>query len=534
MYCSVVICTHIVDRCPHIRDADGAGRNPRGACGGFLGSAVGQPLQLRRRNMKAWLTISLYMAAGAVFPIGSALANEREATAYGAPPSSAVCSLEDANGGRFRAGDRISLTEYERLDPDPNDRLPAKSIYPSYRLRAEVSGDFDIAEDGTISVPILGRFIAAGKTVEELRDAVASAFEATLGHVGVITIAIAEHQPIYVDGVVKNPGAYKFTPGLTALHAVSLSGGYEDIKLESHQVLLSTLQEAETGEQAKASLQRLLAREAVLRAELDTTVPSPPPALLDLVGDGRAKELLAEQVAERKTVIETNAIEQERQLELIDSARQLLDTRINQVKVIDAAIEERGDRVKKLKVMMTKGVSSQDFYQIAQAEYLDTLARKQDVAAGIQQGQAQLNDAQMTLAKLKLDAKFALQHEISDLELQIAQQAIVYRSHVTSANIIDADPNVSPGARQLAYELVRRTGSRVATYRVDGACLLEPGDLVRVFAGDRNGVAEAVNRQPESPDRGSSAAYRGPGMDQAHVLDFVVPQPTSAQPAALW
>src|SRR5205814_7689076 len=155
------------------------------------------------------------------------------------------------------------------------------------------------------------------KTCDESRDAIARVFESTLGHVGVITIAIAEHRPIYIDGVVKNPGAYKYTPGLTALHVVSLAGGYENIKLESHQVLLSTMQEAQTGEQAKASLQRLLAREAVLRAELDSTPPSAPPALLDLVGESRAKELIAEQVGERKIVTETNTVQQQQQAQLI-------------------------------------------------------------------------------------------------------------------------------------------------------------------------------------------------------------------------
>jgi protein involved in polysaccharide export with SLBB domain len=485
--------------------------------------------------MELGRNIPIYIAiAAAAFPIGSALADEAGLRDYGTPAANAICSQEDAHAAQFRPGDRITLTEYERIDPDPNDRLPAKSPYPSYRLRAEVSGDFDVAEDGTISVPILGLFTAAGQTVQQLRDAVGKAFESTLGHVGVITIAIAEHQPIYVDGVVKNPGAYKYTPGLTALHAVSLSGGYEDIKLESHQVLLSTLQEAQSGEQAKASLERLLAREAVLRAELNSTSPSLPPTLLDMVGESSAKELLAELVAERQTVVERNAIEQQQQHQVVDSARRLLDARTSQVKMIDAAIAERGERVQKLKAMMAKGSSSQDFYQLAQAEYLDTLARKQDVAAGIEQSLAEMNNAQMNLAKLKLDARFALQHEISDLELQIAQQSIVYRSHIASANIINGDPNASPGAAPLAYELTRRAGGRVATYRVDGSCLLHPGDLVRVFPGDGSGLAEVVNRHPEPPDRGASAAYRNPGVDQLRILDNVAPQPASASPGPLW
>jgi exopolysaccharide production protein ExoF len=492
----------------------------------LLPTAARQLLQDWRRAVTPDRNISFCTAAvvAMAFPIGCALANEGEALPDTTPPDLAVCSPDDSQFGRFRAGDRISLTEYERIDPDPNDRQAVASAYPSYRLRAEVSGDFDVAEDGTIAVPILGQFTAAGKTVGELRDAVAAAFESTLGHAGVITIAVTEHQPIYVDGLVKNPGAYKYTPGLTALHAVSLAGGYQDIKLESHQVLLSTLQEVQGGEQTKASLERLLAREAVLRAELDaTSLSAPPTALIDLAGESRANELMANQVAERKTLAETKMLEQQRQAQLIDNAKQVLDERAVQIDMVNAAVEERSGRMKKLKAMMSKGVSNETFYQTAQTEYLDSLARKQDVIAAVQQVQAQLSDAQMALGKLKLDARYALQHEISDLELQIAQQSMVYRSHLTATRIFDADPNASLGGSPLTYEVVRRTAGRVATYRVKGSCPLQPGDLVRVFLENGKGSAEAMYGHPGPADRADDPGGGGPKMDRARLDIYAEP-----------
>jgi polysaccharide biosynthesis/export protein ExoF len=448
--------------------------------------------------MKTWFTIAACLtAAAAAAPVQCALG--QDAAPSIAAPDGAICSMDDGGVARFRAGDRITLTEYERIDPDQLDRMPAKNAYPSYRLRAEVSGDFEIAEDGTISVPILGQFKAAGKSVEELRSAIGAAFEATLGHVGVITIAIAEHQPIYVDGLVKSPGAYKYTPGLTAQHAVSLAGGYEDIKLESHQVLFQTMQEAGTGEQAKQTLERLLARDAVLRAELAAVPASTPATLIDLSGENRARELVAAQIAERETVLASNAAQQQQQTQIMDSAKQTLNVRKSQVETIDAAIERRRQRVKNLEALTSSGRLSEAVFEIAQAEYLDSLLKKQEVAVGIQQAQMQISDAQANLTRLKLDARFALQHEISDLELQIAQQGIVYRSHLATVSLIDANPN-TPGAAPLTYNLVRRTGGRVAIYRVYGSCLLQPGDLVRVFAGE-GGASEYLTRSGGDRDR---------------------------------
>jgi len=126
----------------------------------------------------------------------------------------------------------------------------------------------------------------------------------------------------------------------------------------------------------------------------------------------------------------------------MDSAQQALDVRQSQVRFIDSALAERGARINTLRTMMARGAIGEPVFQDAQAQYLDNLARKQDVALGIQVSKQQLTDAKTTLAKLKLEARHALQHDISELELQIAQQSVVYRSHVAAVSIIDSDPIV--------------------------------------------------------------------------------------------
>jgi hypothetical protein len=259
------------------------------------------------------------------------------------------------------------------------------------------------------------------------------------------------------------------------------------------------MQEAGTGEQAKQTLERLLARDAVLRAELAAVPASTPATLIDLSGENRARELVAAQIAERETVLASNAAQQQQQTQIMDSAKQTLNVRKSQVETIDAAIERRRQRVKNLEALTSSGRLSEAVFEIAQAEYLDSLLKKQEVAVGIQQAQMQISDAQANLTRLKLDARFALQHEISDLELQIAQQGIVYRSHLATVSLIDANPN-TPGAAPLTYNLVRRTGGRVAIYRVYGSCLLQPGDLVRVFAGE-GGASEYLTRSGGDRDR---------------------------------
>ncbi len=151
----------------------------------------------------------------------------------------------------------------------------------------------------------------------------------------------------------------------------------------------------------------------------------------------------------------------------IEAARQALDLRKNQIETVDAAVEHRATRLKDLDVMLQRGSVNSPYYEPTQADYLETLSRKQEIEFAIQQSQTQIDDAQSNLAKLKLDARFALQHELSGLALQIAQQTIAYQSHLASLNVIDAYPNIPPA--HLDYEVVRRSSARVATYHVMGA-----------------------------------------------------------------
>jgi hypothetical protein len=195
----------------------------------------------------------------------------------------------------------------------------------------------------------------------------------------------------------------------------------------------------------------------------------------------------------------------------MDNAKYALNVRMGQMAMIDAAIERRGRRAENLQGLHSRGQVGEPVYDSAQAEYLETMSRKQEVVVGIQQIQAQVSDAEANLARLKLDARFALQHEISDLEQQIAQQAVVYRSHLAVASIINADPN-TPGATPLTFDLIRRTGGQVATYRVNGGCLLQPGDLVRVF----------LEGGPALADTASNAAVRKhPGNGDGKVDEHV-------------
>ncbi|WAJ29176.1 polysaccharide biosynthesis/export family protein [Antarcticirhabdus aurantiaca] len=94
--------------------------------------------------------------------------------------------------------------------------------------------------DGQISVPVGGRFEAAGRTVAELQAEVAEKLKSGSFPIGAdqngrtvwdvippeaIVLDIAEYRPIYVSGDILTPGSQPFRSGTSVRQAIAVAGG---------------------------------------------------------------------------------------------------------------------------------------------------------------------------------------------------------------------------------------------------------------------------------------------------------------------
>ena len=62
---------------------------------------------------------------------------------------------------------------------------------------------------------------------DEVRADLAVSFTTVIGRSANTDVKISDRSPIYVVGPVKNPGAYKYVPGMIVLHAMALAGGLD-------------------------------------------------------------------------------------------------------------------------------------------------------------------------------------------------------------------------------------------------------------------------------------------------------------------
>lgn len=90
-----------------------------------------------------------------------------------------------------------------------------------------------LSDAGTVPYPFLGEVRAKGRTASELESAIAAGLRDGYLVSPRVTVIVIEYRDFYVNGEVKQPGAYPFKPGMTVRKAIALAGGTTDYASKS-------------------------------------------------------------------------------------------------------------------------------------------------------------------------------------------------------------------------------------------------------------------------------------------------------------
>jgi protein involved in polysaccharide export with SLBB domain len=104
----------------------------------------------------------------------------------------------------------------------------------------ELSGKYQVAEDGSINFPFIGHVRAAGRTPTELAQDIQSALrDKQLLRNPSVSVFVTEYasKRITVVGAVSKPGAFPLTAGMTAVQAISLAGGFTPLASQNEVVI---------------------------------------------------------------------------------------------------------------------------------------------------------------------------------------------------------------------------------------------------------------------------------------------------------
>ncbi len=90
----------------------------------------------------------------------------------------------------------------------------------------DLSGDFEINGEGTISLPLVQDVNLQGLSVKEAVTLVISKLKPAYLRNPRVSIDVLNYRPFFIIGEVKQPGSYPYMSGLTVLSAVAVAGGY--------------------------------------------------------------------------------------------------------------------------------------------------------------------------------------------------------------------------------------------------------------------------------------------------------------------
>ncbi|RVC71002.1 hypothetical protein EN759_01690 [Mesorhizobium sp. M00.F.Ca.ET.038.03.1.1] len=412
-------------------------------------------------------------------------------------------------GSPFGVGDRLKLAFYERVDVEEDKwgGTSSASALGGILQRPELSGEYTVQEDGTISLPLLGSVPVANRSAQQVQDDLVETFNQLLGRKGLVNILSLERSPIYVLGPVKNPGSFKYAPGMTILHAVALAGGLNQSSSEPWQQI-EAVRETQKRSGAIDAMVKLLARAAVLEAERDGTAPKIPSQLLELAGPTEAANLVNEQSDRRNALAMARKYRERASLAALEAAKQDV-VAYGHMESLDELVKLRQERVNTMQTLVNRKVLNVTMMDQAQAELSDAEQRRQDALNRFSSAKQRVASLEAEVMQARADHTNDLEVELETTENQIAtnvhdlsaSEGVLYTLPVTRAQFA---AQFTANANRVTYQIVRQSPAGPVSIESDGMTLLRPGDLVNISMDESQPREPAGSPVPTSLPTGDN------------------------------
>ncbi len=90
-----------------------------------------------------------------------------------------------------------------------------------------LSGEFLVANNGSVSLPLIGQVRAGGATLTNFETVIQEQLTASgMVRLPKVSADMVEYRPYYILGEVNKPGQYTYSIGLTVTKAVATAGGF--------------------------------------------------------------------------------------------------------------------------------------------------------------------------------------------------------------------------------------------------------------------------------------------------------------------
>lgn len=360
--------------------------------------------------------------------------------------------------------------------------LPAKGEYKEW---GAVGGTYTVSANRTIVVPFVGAVPVDGQSTDKLAVTIADALQRALSLPTrlEVSIEVQARAPVYILGGVETPGKVEFTPGLTALQAVALAGGFYRGGSASMRLERDTINAESDLQVARDAYARLTARIARLSTELADSEKIAIDAKDSLPGIGPL-------VAEEQSILNERRQSRLSQLESLSSREQLA---VDQLKALDEQnsnldhqLSLTRTQLDNIKSLAEKGLTVAGRVYDLERTLSDLEGRRLDLQIGRLTTTLTINEAQRDQLDLKTEFRTSVASELqaarserSQKEVEMGRYKALLRESTVIApeKLMDRAGNVSIDVRMF---LTRSGASGSSTIEITRDEALQSGDTIQV------------------------------------------------------
>jgi exopolysaccharide production protein ExoF len=379
--------------------------------------------------------------------------------------------------------------------------LPASVMAGDYKLGVsdrvkikvqewpDLNGEYAVTPEGAVSLPLIGNIGAVGMGLNDLAKEISDRLQQRSERAERVLTAveIAQYRPFGIMGDVQRPGQYPYRPGLAVIEAISIAGGY--YRPELGLLRLGRDVAVASGEihTQSAKLNRLLAREARLRAALDGRDDIPlPPELAKQKDDPEISVIMKNEQGALTLEDEMKRSENA----AVESIKSLYQNEIESlhghVKALTQEQDSIGTQLKEMRSMAARGLAlaptmfalERSLAQVASQQMATETAivRAQE---NITLAEQRVSQAQQERRGIKTKDLEKTRDEIADAREKIATATQLLHEAQISAPA-EARERSSQNGDRPSFTILRRDGETIREVAADETTLVAPDDLIKI------------------------------------------------------
>jgi len=366
------------------------------------------------------------------------------------------------------------------------DRLNIK-----FQGHPTLSGDYRIAGDETLTLPVIGRISVTGLTLSQLEKRLNAEVLQNTGREAFAMVEVVDYREIFVTGFVSRAGSFPWKRGMKVLQAETLSGGIYRPAAQTGTPIPAD-GELMRARRAAVGYVHMLARKARVEAEATgKTKLVASDRLNELSREVDVEQTLAAEQAVLKSHVKTYEAQVAALKQLKKSSTEQMDVLRKQKDRIEAQIKAYQDQQHKLEGLASRGIVTNDRMLGQQTRVVDLEERSANVTLAYSKVEAAAISADRDLEVLTLkrnadleSEQVAIDQEAAQLEIEMSSASSTFQKmtgqralRTSKSAKADKNDTLMP---QLSYEIVRTIGDETKNIPATRSSPLFPGDVLVV------------------------------------------------------